>query len=91
MKKALFISFQLYICFVEFFSLFYFFFVHVLTVSYNMYKTLKMPAHMCIYKLMLYIYIFFICYTLYMLYLFYISEYKAMLIQLLICHIYIYT
>ncbi len=45
MKKALFISFQLYICFIEFFSLFYFFFVHVLTVSYNIYKTLKMPAH----------------------------------------------
>ncbi len=45
MKKALFIYFQLYICFIEFFSLFYFFFVHVLTVSYNMYKTLKMPAH----------------------------------------------
>ncbi len=76
MKKALFISFQLYIC------LFYFFFVHVLTVSYNMYKTQKMPGHMCIYKLMLYIH--FIKYS------FYISEYKAMLIQLLICHIYIY-
>ncbi len=55
MKKALFISFQLYISFIEFFSLFYFFFVHVLSVSYNMHKTLKMPAHMCIYKLMLYI------------------------------------
>ncbi len=82
MKKALFISFQLYICFIEFFSLFYFFFVHVLTVSYNMYKTLKMPAHMCIYKLMLYIH--------FIKYLFYISEYKAMLIQLLICHIYIH-
>ncbi len=41
MKKTLFISFQLYICFIEFFSLFYFFFVHVLTVSYNMYKTQK--------------------------------------------------
>ncbi len=47
-----------------------------------MYKTLKMPAHMCIYKLMLYIH--------FIKYLFYISEYKAMLIQLLICHIYIY-
>ncbi len=82
MKKALFIYFQLYISFIEFFSLFYFFFVHVLTVSYNMYKTLKMPAHMCIYKLMLYIN--------FIIYLFYISEYKAMLIQLLICHIYIY-
>ncbi len=82
MKKALFIYFQLYICFIEFVSLFDFFFVHVLTVSYNMYKTLKMPAHMCIYKLMLYIH--------FIKYLFYISEYKAMLIQLLICHIYIY-
>ncbi len=82
MKKALFISFQLYICFIEFFSLFYFFFVHVLTVSYNMYKTQKMPAHMCIYQLMLYIH--------FIKYLFYISEYKAMLIQLLICHIYIH-
>ncbi len=82
MKKALFISFQLYICFIAFFSLFYLFFVHVLTVSYNMYKTLKMPAHWCIYKLMLYIH--------FIKYLFYISEYKAMLIQLLICHIYIY-
>ncbi len=37
---------------------------------------------MCIYKLMLYIH--------FIKYLFYISEYKAMLIQLLICHIYIY-
>ncbi len=46
-----------------------------------MYKTLKMPAHWCIYKLMLYIH--------FIKYLFYISEYKAMLIQLLICHIYI--
>ncbi len=82
MKKALFIYFQLYISFIEFFSLFYFFFVHVLTVSYNMYKIHKMPAHMCIYKLMLYIN--------FIKYLFYISEYKAMLIQLLICHIYIY-
>ncbi len=81
MKKALFISFQLYICFIEFFSLFYFFFVHVLTLSY-MYKTQKVPAHMCIYKLMLYIH--------FIKYLFYISEYKAMLIQLLICNIYIH-
>ncbi len=40
MKKALFIF-----CFIEFFSLFYFFFVHVLTVSYNLYKTQKMPVH----------------------------------------------
>ncbi len=46
-------------------------------------KTQKMPAHMCIYKLMLYIH--------FIKYLFYISEYKAMLIQLLIFHIYIYT
>ncbi len=56
--------------------------LNVLTLSYNMYKTQKMPAHMCIYKLMLYIH--------FIKYLFYISEYKAMLIQLLICHIYIY-
>ncbi len=55
--------------------------VHDRTVSYNMYKTLKMPAHWCIYKLMLYI--------LFIKYLFYISEYNAMLIQLLICQIYI--
>ncbi len=40
-----------------------------------------MPAHWCIYKLMFYINL--------MKYLFYISEYKEMLIQLLICHIYI--
>ncbi len=39
-----------------------------------------MPAHWCIYKLMFYINL--------IKYLFYISEYKAMLIQLLICHIY---
>ncbi len=69
MKKALFISFQLYICFIEFFSLFYFIFLHVLTVSYNMYKTLKMPERWRIYKLMLYIH--------FIKYLFYISEYKA--------------
>ncbi len=81
-EKALFIYFQLYISFIEFFSLFDFFFVHVLSVSYNMHKTQKMPAHKCIYKLMLYIH--------FIKYLFYISEYKAMLIQLLICHIYIY-
>ncbi len=83
MKKTLFISFQLYICFIEFFSLFNFFFVHVLTVSYNMYIKHKKRLHTCIYKLMLYIH--------FIKYLFYISEYKAMLIQLLICHIYIYT
>ncbi len=47
------------------------------------YKTLKMPAHLrCIYKLMFYIYL--------MKYLFNISEYKAMLIKLLIYHINIY-
>ncbi len=78
-EKALFIYFQLYICFIEFVSLFYFIFVHVLTVSYNMSKTQKMPAHWCIYKLMLYIH--------FIKYLFYISKYKAILIQLLICHI----
>ncbi len=76
MKKALFIF-----CFIEFFSLFYFFFVHVLIVSYNLYKTLKMPAHV---HLQIDALIHFIKYLLY------ISEYKAMLIQLLICHIYIY-
>ncbi len=46
------------------------------------YKTLKMPAHMCINKLMFYIYL--------MKYLFNISEYKAMLIKLLIYHRNIY-
>ncbi len=46
------------------------------------YKTLKMPAHWCIYKLMFYIYL--------MKCLFNISEYKAMLIKLLIYHINIY-
>ncbi len=54
------------------------FFVHVLTVSY-VYKTLKIPAHWCIYKLMFYIYL--------IKYLFNISEYRAMLIKLLIYHI----
>ncbi len=42
------------------------------------YKTQKMPAHCCIYKFMFYIYL--------MKYLFNISEYKAMLIKLLIYH-----
>ncbi len=42
------------------------------------YKTLKMPAHWCIYKLMFYIYL--------IKYLFNISQYKAMLIKLLIYH-----
>ncbi len=46
------------------------------------YKTQKMPAHCCIYKLMFYIYL--------MKYLFNISEYKAMLIKLLIYHRNIY-
>ncbi len=47
------------------------------------YKTQKMHAHWCIYKFIFYIHL--------IKYLFYISEYKAMLIQLLICHIqYIY-
>ncbi len=41
-----------------------------------------MPAHWCIYKFMFYIHL--------IKYLFYISEYKVMLIQLLICYIYIY-
>ncbi len=54
-------------------------FVHVLTLSYLMYiKHKKMPAHCCIYKFMFYIYL--------MKYLFNISEYKAMLIKLLIYH-----
>ncbi len=46
------------------------------------YKTLKMPAHWCIYKLMFYINL--------IKYLFNISEYKAMLIKLLIYHRNIY-
>ncbi len=45
-------------------------------------KHKKMPAHCCIYKLMFYIYL--------MKYLFNISEYKAMLIKLLIYHRNIY-
>ncbi len=57
-------------------------FVHVFTLLSYVYKTLKMPAHWCIYKLMFCIYL--------MKYLFNISEYKAMLIQLLIYHIIIY-
>ncbi len=81
--KALFISFHLHICFIIFVSFFYFvsLFMFYCILSY-VYKTLKMPAHWCIYKLMFYINL--------IKYLFYISEYKAMLIQLLICHIYIY-
>ncbi len=43
-----------------------------------MYIKQKMPAHCCIYKFMFYIYL--------MKYLFNISEYKAMLIKLLIYH-----
>ncbi len=46
------------------------------------YKTLQIPAHWCIYKLMFYIYL--------MKSLFNISEYKAMLIKLLIYHRNIY-
>ncbi len=69
--------------FISFVYLFYcicqFFFYFILSYVY---KTLKMPAHWCIYKLMFYIHL--------IKYLFCISEYKAMLIQLLICHIYIY-
>ncbi len=42
-----------------------------------------MPAHWCIYKLMFYVYL--------IKYLFNISEYKAMLIKLLIYHINIYV
>ncbi len=62
-------------------------FVSLFLCSYSIlsyvYKTLKMPAHLrCIYKLMFYIYL--------MKYLFNISEYKAMLIKLLIYHINIY-
>ncbi len=53
-------------------------FVHVLTLLSYVYKTQKMPAHCCIYKFMFYIYL--------MKYLFNISEYKAMLIKLLIYH-----
>ncbi len=66
-----------------FVSLFNFF---LCSCSYSIlsyvYKTLKMPAHWCIYKLMFYIYL--------MKYLFNISEYKAMLIKLLIYHRNIY-
>ncbi len=52
------------------------------SILWYVYKTLKMPAHLCIYKLMFYIYL--------MKYLFNISEYKAMLIKLLIYNINIY-
>ncbi len=45
------------------------------------YKTQKMPAHWFIYKFMFYIY--------FMKYLFYISEYKAMFIQLYIIQRYV--
>ncbi len=82
--KALFISFNLYICFIVFVSLFLlcFFCSYSYCILSYVYKTLKMPAHWCIYKLMFYIHL--------IKYLFYISEYKAMLIQLLIVYIYIY-
>ncbi len=57
-------------------------FVYLCSCSYSIlsyvYKIQKMPAHCCIYKLMFYIYL--------MKYLFNISEYKAMLIKLLIYH-----
>ncbi len=70
-EKALFISFNLYICFIEFVSLFYF-------VSLFMFL---LYIIICIlHKFMLYIN--------FIKYLFYISEYKEMLIQLLIFHIY---
>ncbi len=76
---ALFISFvSLLYCICQFVLLY--FFVHVLTVC-NVYKTLKMPAHWCIYKLIFYI-------TFIKLYLFYISEYKEKLIKLFICLVY---
>ncbi len=55
-------------------------FMFLLYLMYIKHK--KMPAHCCIYKLMFYIYL--------MKYLFNISEYKAMLIKLLIYHINIY-
>ncbi len=48
-------------------------FMFLLLLSY-VYKTLKMPAHWCNYKLMLYIHL--------IKYLFNISEYKTMLIKL---------
>ncbi len=61
-------------------------FFNFVSCSYSIlsyvYKTQKMPAHCCIYKLMFYIYL--------MKYLFNISEYKAMLIKLLIYHRNIY-
>ncbi len=57
-------------CFIVFVRVFFYF-----ILSY-VYKTLKMHAHWCIYKLMFYIHL--------IKYLFCISEYKAMLIQLLI-------
>ncbi len=66
-----------------FVSLFNFVSLFMFLLSYLMYKkTLKIPAHWCIYKLMFYIYL--------MKYLFNISEYKAMLIKLLIYHRNIY-
>ncbi len=71
--------------FISFAYLSVFFTLFLCSCSYcilsYVYKTLKMHAHWCIYKLMFYINL--------IKYLFYISEYKAMLIQLLICHIYI--
>ncbi len=81
--KALFISFH-FICIFVLLYLSVFLTLFLCSCSYcilsYVYKTLKMHAHWCIYKLMFYIHL--------IKYLFYISEYKAMLIQLLICHIY---
>ncbi len=65
-----------------FVSLFNFVSLFMFSILSYVYKTQKMPAHWCIYKLMFYIYL--------IKYLFNISEYKAMLIKLLIYHINIY-
>ncbi len=87
-KALFFFSFHLYICFTvwQMVYLSVYLTLFLCSCSYSIlsyvYKTLKMPAHWCIYKLMFYIYL--------MKYLFNILEYKAMLIQLLIYHINIY-
>ncbi len=92
-KWKYFFSFHLYICFMEWLMVYLSVCLTLFLCSCSycilsyVYKTLKMSAHWCIYKLMFYIYL--------MKYLFYISEYKAMLIQRLICmsiliYIYIY-
>ncbi len=62
--------------FVSFFN-----FVSLLMFLPYVYKTPKMPAHWFIYKFRFYIY--------FMKYLFYISEYKAMFIQLYIIQLYV--